>query len=150
MDDVGIAKAAGNMGNSVCFANVSQKLVAQPFTLGRAFDEACDIDESHVSWDQLVGRDVFLDLRHARIRHFHDARIRIDRTERIVGRFGLSRGQRIKDCRFTDVWKSNNTASYAHRLGLAFSVEYSTRKIAAPLFLGRLLKQAPNLSKGCD
>ena len=62
------------MGDGVGFANVGKELVAEPFALGRAFNEARDVHERHTCWDDLfgpcdLGQCVETCIRHGNVAH---------------------------------------------------------------------------------
>ena len=85
--DVFIVKAAHDVHDRIRGADVGQKLVAETLALGRALDEAGDVDKL----DHRGG--LFLWLIHLsqiiqpRIRHGDHADVRVDGAERIVGDF---------------------------------------------------------------
>ena len=55
VDDIGVFEAAHHVRDGICFADVGQELIAQPFTLGGARHQAGDIDELHGGGDYSLG-----------------------------------------------------------------------------------------------
>ena len=53
MGHITVFKTAQHMGNRVGFADIGQKLVAQPLTLRGAFDQTGDIHKGHARRDDL-------------------------------------------------------------------------------------------------
>ena len=62
VDDLGVVEAADDVRDGIGGADVAEELVAEAFALGRAFDEAGDIDELHGGGDEAFGMDEVGDL----------------------------------------------------------------------------------------
>ena len=45
MDNIGVLEASDDMYDGVAFADICKELISESFTLGRALDQSCDIDE---------------------------------------------------------------------------------------------------------
>lgn len=45
VDHIGIFKATDNLNDRICFSDVGEKLVAEPFSFGGPFHNACNIDK---------------------------------------------------------------------------------------------------------
>ena len=115
--DVVVLEAAHHVRDRVRLADVRQELVAEPLALRGARDEPGDVDELDRGRQDLLGlRDVGERLQ-ARIRHRHDADVRIDRAERIVrGRGVLRLRERVEERGLADVRQPDDAALDAHRL----------------------------------
>ena len=119
MGDVAVLEAAHDMGDRVAFADVGEKLVAEPLALRGAAHEAGDVDEGQPRRDDLLragdpGEDF-----EPRIGHRDVADIGLDRAERIVRR--LRRGglrQRIEERRLADIGQADDAAFEAHETRL--------------------------------
>ena len=115
MGDVAAFEAAQDVDDRVDLADVGEELVAEPFALGGAADEAGDVDELDLGLDLLRRLGDLADLVEPRIGHRDPADIGLDRAEWIIGRLrrgGL--GQRIEKGRFADVRQADNAAAEAH------------------------------------
>ena len=53
MGDVAVFEAAQHIGDGVYFADVCQKLIAQPFAFGGAFYKARNVDKGEAGGDNL-------------------------------------------------------------------------------------------------
>ena len=114
-----VFEAAHHVDDRIGFADVRQKLVAQAFALGRAGDQAGDIDElDHGRHDALRLDDVRQRLQ-ARIGHFDDADVRFDGAERIIFSGDARFGQCIEECRFADVGQADDAAFETHGANLS-------------------------------
>ena len=86
-----ILEATDHMRDGLGFANVREKLVAQPLSPGSALHQSRDIDEFHDRRYHTFGRGErqLEDLRTmTRVRDRHDAHIRLDRCR--TGKFSAS------------------------------------------------------------
>ena len=84
--NVAVLEAADDMHDRVDFADVREELVAQPFALARARDQAGDIDELDRRGTTRCGLTMLGELVQPLVRHLDDADVRLDRAKRIVGR----------------------------------------------------------------
>ena len=109
VNDVGVLKAADHMNDGVALADICQELVAQTFALGSALDEAGDVDELDDRRGQLLGLEEVGQLGQTLIGNRHDAHVRVDGAEGVVGRFCACLGQRIKKGTFSHVGKPYDT-----------------------------------------
>jgi hypothetical protein len=124
----------------VDLADMGEEFIAEALALAGAFDQAGDVHEDHARWHEFVRWNVFLNRGQAGIRHFDDARVGIDRAERIIGRLGLGRSERVKDRRLADVRETYDAALKTPGGGLAAlwggrPVEKGTKPGRSP-FLG--------------
>ena len=109
MDDIFIIEASDNVNDSVCVADVGQKLVSQALALGRTLDKAGYI---HKLYDR---RSVLLRLVYRRkevkafVRHGDHADVRLDRAERIVRALRPGVRNCIKQCGFADIRQPDDT-----------------------------------------
>ena len=116
VDDVVVFETAHDVADSFGFADVGQKLVAQTFTFRRAFYQARDIDEFHRGRQNALRFDDFSQFVQTRIGHRHDTGVRLNGTEREVGRFNTCFGERIEQGGFADVGQTDDTAFESHDL----------------------------------
>ena len=84
MGDVGIVEAAHHVHNGIAAADVGQKFIAKPLALGRALDQTRDVDELDDGGGELLGVMLVAQPLEPRIRHGHDADVRVDGAERII------------------------------------------------------------------
>src|SRR5258708_25205740 len=91
MDDIFILEAADDMTNRIHLPDVSQELVAEPFSPARALDKTRNIDKLYRRGGHLCGAVDPDQLVEPAVRHRNDADIRIDRAKGIVLR-SRSRG----------------------------------------------------------
>ena len=112
--DVVVGEHPDHLADGVAFADVGQELVAEPGTLGRALDEAGDVDERHRRRDDALGCEKLRQLVQSRIGQRNDALVRFDRRERIVGRHHVVPGQRVEQRRLADVGQAHDSQAQAH------------------------------------
>ena len=84
MDHVGVLKETDHVKNRIDFANIGQKLVAKSFTLSRPFHETGDIHKAAGCRNGFLGLEEFGQAGQARIRHCHDANIRLNCRKRVI------------------------------------------------------------------
>ena len=115
MRHIGILEAAHDMGDGVDFADIGEKLIAEPLAFRRAAHQAGDIDECEPRRhdDRRLGE------RSQRveplIRHRDLADIRLDGAERIIRRLrGRGFGQRVEEGRLADIGQADDAAFKAH------------------------------------
>ena len=109
MNNIRIIKAADNVQDCINLTDIGQELIAQPLTFGCAFDQTCNIDKLDHSRSHLLGMIEISEKLQSLVRYGYNTYIRIDRTERIVGRLCTSLCQGIKKGTFADVWQTHNT-----------------------------------------
>ena len=113
--DVVIDKAAHHVDDAIGFTDGGKKLVSQPFALGCTRHKTGDIDELDDGRLHLLRVDDRAEFGQALIGHFDYADIRLDGAEGIVF-CGYTRfGERIKQCGFSYVGQTNDTAFQAHK-----------------------------------
>ena len=110
MNDVVIVEAAHNMDDGVALADVAQKLVAETRALAGTLDQTCNVNKLNDGRRFLVGLPDLGQLVQPRIRHRHDAGVRLNRAEGVVGRLRvLGAGQRIEQGRLAHVGQTHDT-----------------------------------------
>ncbi|CZU47610.1 Uncharacterised protein [Enterobacter hormaechei] len=114
VDNVVILEAAHNVADRFGFTNVGQELVTQAFTFGCAFYQARDVHEFHGGWQNALRFHDFRELVQTRVRHWYNAGVRFDGTEREVRRFDTRFGKRVKQGGFAHVWQTDDTAFESH------------------------------------
>ena len=109
MRDVRVDEAAHDVCNGIDLADVLEEFIAEALALGRALDEAGDVDEAHGSRRRLLRVVEFMQDLEARVWYGDDADIRLDRAEREVR--GLCAGFRdgIEKRALADVRQADNT-----------------------------------------
>ena len=85
MDDVGILKAAHHMNDGVHLTDVGQELVSQAFSFGCTLYETGDIHKLNDGRRYLLGIVEVSQELQSFIRYCHNAHVRVDGTEGIVG-----------------------------------------------------------------
>lgn len=81
VNDIVVFEAANHVTDSFGFADVGQKLVAETFAFGRAFNQARDINELHGGRQDTLRFDDFSQLVQTRIGHRYDTGVRLNGTE---------------------------------------------------------------------
>ena len=100
------------MHDGIDLTDVAEEFVAQAFALARAFDETSDVHELDGGRYQLRGPGELRQHGEALIRHGHDAGVRLDGAEGIVGCLRLAgAGDSVKKGGFANVRKAYNTGS---------------------------------------
>ena len=84
------------MHDRVRLANVGEELVAEPFALSGALNEAGDIDELDYRWHRPLWLDDLGQFVESAVRNFDHSDVRLDGAERVVGGFCLGSGQRVE------------------------------------------------------
>ena len=109
MDDVVVIEAAHHMNDGVHFPYMGQEFVAQSLPAAGSLDEAGDVNELN------GGGRHFLRMIHLRqnvqppVRDKNNARVGLNGTERIVFRLRSRVCDRVEQCAFSDVRKTDNT-----------------------------------------
>ena len=101
--DVGVLEAADDVDDRVHFADVGEELVAEAFTLAGAFDQAGDVEEFDSGRHRALRADDLRERVQARVGHRHDAGVRLDGGEGIVGDERAGRRQRVEEGGLADV-----------------------------------------------
>jgi hypothetical protein len=122
VNDVVVLEAAHDVRDRVRLADVREELVAEAFALRGAGDESRDVDE-------LDGRgNHFFRMRNrrkrceARVGHFDDADVGIDRAKRVILGGDSGFGQRVEQRRLADVGQPDDPALQAHDVPLVCSI----------------------------
>ena len=93
MDNIGVLEASDDMYDGVAFADICKELISESFTLGRALDQSCDIDELDRCRCHFLRMAEVSKKLEPFIRNRHDSDIGIYCAERIVGRFCACLGE---------------------------------------------------------
>ena len=109
MDHIRILKAAYHMNDGIYLTDVSQKLVAQALTLGSALYQTCNIYKLNNRRGYLFGMVQIPKQLQTVIRNCNHTHIRVNGTERIVGRLCASLGQRVEQGTLADVRQTHDT-----------------------------------------
>lgn len=89
--------------------NVRKELVAEALTLGRALDKACNVDEFDRGGREFLRLMQIAQPLQTRIRHGHDADIRIDGAEGVVIGGNARICDRVEQRGLADVRQSDDT-----------------------------------------
>ena len=117
MGHIAIFETAQHMGNGIAFADVGQKLVAQPFALGRTPHQSRDIDKGHPRGNDLPGRSNRRQFVQPVIRHSHLAHVRLDGAERKIRRLrGRRPCQRVEKRGLADIRQPDDAHLEAHAI----------------------------------
>ena len=109
VDDVVVVEAADHVDDGVALADVGEEVVALAFALGGAGDEAGDVDDVDRGRDDDLRAGDDLQLLHAVVGHEDHADVGLDRAERVVGRFGLTRAREgVEEGRLAHVGESDD------------------------------------------
>ena len=96
MDDLAVIKAAHHMDDGIHLANMGKELVAQALALGGPLHQPRDIHELDDRGSHLIGGVHLTQLIQPGIRYRHDAHIRFDGAEGIVGSPSAAAGQGVE------------------------------------------------------
>ncbi len=114
VDDVLVLEGADDLADRVGLADVREELVAQALALGGAAHDAGDVDEvDGRREDALRGEDLG-QLGQARVGDAHDAHVRLDRGERVVGRQHVVLGQGVEQGRLADIGQTDDSDRERH------------------------------------
>jgi len=94
--DVGVFKTTDNVQDGICFPDVGQEFVAQPFAFAGPFDQSGDVDNFHGSGDDTARLDQFSQFVEAFIRYGNDADVGLNGAKRKVGRLRFGVGQTVE------------------------------------------------------
>ncbi|MCY1175539.1 hypothetical protein D9M73_157820 [compost metagenome] len=109
-----VFEAAHHVGDGVGLADVGEELVAQAFTFRGTGDQAGDVDEFHGGRQHAVRLDDGRQGVQARIRHRHDAAVRLDGAEREVLSGDAGFGQGVEQGGLADVGQADDAAIETH------------------------------------
>ena len=109
MGDVRVVKAAHDVDDGVRRADVRKELVAEALTLGRALDKACNVDEFDRGGREFLRLMQVAQPLQTRIRHGHDADIRIDGAEGVIIGGNARICDRVEQRGLADVRQSDDT-----------------------------------------
>ena len=116
VQDVVVLEAAHDLRDRVALADVREEGVALAFALARAADQTRDVDEVHRRGHGLDRLDDLHERIEARVRHGHDAHVRLDRAERVVRGLGLLGRERVEERRLADVGQTDDADRQCHRV----------------------------------
>ena len=114
VDHVLVVEAADDVDDRVGLADVGQELVAEALALGRAGDQAGDVDELDDRRDDPLGLDDRRQLRQARIGQLDHADVRLDGAERVVLGRDAGFGEGVEEGGLADVGQAHDAAFEAH------------------------------------
>ena len=86
MNDVIVVEAAQHMQDGVCLSDIGEELVSQSFSFASAFHQSGDVYDFDRSWDDTLRMFNFCQFVQAFVRYGDNTYVRLDRTERKVGR----------------------------------------------------------------
>ena len=90
MNDVVVFKTTHDLNDRVGLADVGKELVAESGTFRGPLHESGDVDKLDRGGDQFLRAGDFREHGQARVGHGHDADIRVDRAEGVIGRLRLA------------------------------------------------------------
>lgn len=111
MDHVGVGEAAHDLGDRVRLADVCEELVAEPFALARAANDAGDVDEANGGGEDPLAAEDLGELVEPGIGKVDDANVRLDRRERVVRCESVIVRKRVEEGRLADIRESDDTNS---------------------------------------
>ena len=114
VDDVLVVERADDLADRVGLADVREELVAQALALGRALDDAGDVDERHGRREDLLRAEDLGEHVQPRVRDPDDADVGLDRRERVVRREHVVLGQRVEQRGLADVGEADDPDGEAH------------------------------------
>ena len=109
MGDIAILEAAHHMSHRIHLADMLQELVAQALALAGPLHQSGNVHEADRGGSGLLGVIHLMEDIQPAIRHRHHAYIRLDGAERIVGSFGASLGNSVKQRGLAYVRQAHNT-----------------------------------------
>ena len=115
VDDIVIRESANHLADRVCLTDVSEEGVAHALALGRAFHDAGDVHEGHGRRQDALGAKDLRQAVKAMIRQLHEANVRLNRGERVVGRQNVGTGQGIKQRGLANVRQADDSKCKTHR-----------------------------------
>ena len=110
----GSEKARTTWQIAVGVADVGQERVAPALALGRAADQAGDVDERHRRRDDLLRVEDLGELVQPRVGQPDHADVGLDRGERVVRREHVVLGQRVEERALADVGQADDADGECH------------------------------------
>ena len=114
MNDIIVIKAAHNLRDGVCFANVGKELVAQAFAFGCTSNEAGDVHKFHGGRQDAFGFDDGGQRIQSWIGHVDNAGIWFNGAEGVVLGVNACVGQGIEEGGLADIWQADDAAVESH------------------------------------
>ena len=96
VSDVVVVEAAQHMNDGICFADVSQELVAQAFALRRALHQAGNVNNLHRSGDNALRIAYLSQLVESLVGHGYHADVWFDGAKWEISRLRLSVRQTVE------------------------------------------------------
>ena len=112
--DVVVAEHPGDLADRGRLADVGEELVAETLALGRAADDAGDVDELDGRGHQPGRLHQLTQRLQARVGDADDADVRLDRGERVVRREDVVLGQRVEERGLAGVGKADDADGESH------------------------------------
>ncbi|KPX26538.1 hypothetical protein ALQ28_05001 [Pseudomonas syringae pv. delphinii] len=109
-----VFEAAHYVGDGIGLADIGEKLVAQAFAFRGACHEAGDVDELHGGWQDTFRVDDGRQGSQTRVRHRHDAGVRLDGAEGEVLGCNTGFGQGVEQGGLADVRQADDAAIESH------------------------------------
>src|SRR3989338_6833656 len=109
MDNIVVLEKPDHLNDCVYLADMREELITQPLAFVSASHEPGNVFEFNHSGDSLFG---FLNpgqYLQPRLRHRNNTNIRLNGSERVIGRLNLEIGQSVKKCGFPDVLQTHNS-----------------------------------------
>jgi len=114
MHHVVIIETAHHVHDRIHRTDMPQELISQPLACAGPLHQPSDIDKLDGGVLAFLGFHDDGKLVNTRVRHLHNPHIRVDGTERVVGRFGSGTGDGVKDGGFAHIGQTDNTAIETH------------------------------------
>ena len=114
MHDVVVGEGADHLADRIGLADVGEELVAQTLPLGRTAHDAGDVDEGDRRGDEPLGAEEVREHLQARVRQGDDAKVRLDRGERVVRGQYLVAGEGVEEGRLADVREADDSDGERH------------------------------------
>ena len=119
MGDVFVLKAAHHLHDGRAFADIAQKLVAQPLALAGPAHQPGNVDKVHAGINGLARPGLGGEGVHPRVRHGHCGLVGFNGAERVVGGLGVLRlGQGVEQGGFAHVGQPNDSDAERHAVSL--------------------------------
>ena len=101
MDNIAVLKTSDYMDNGIHLSNIGQKLVPKSLTLGSTLHQPCDIYKFNSSRNNLLCVIHLAQHPKPLVRHSDHSHVRVNGTERIIGRLCTRLSQRIEQRTFS-------------------------------------------------
>ena len=109
MDDVFVLEAADHMNDSVHLTDMGQELVAQAFALAGPLDQTGDIHKLNGGGSNLFGVIHIRQYVQTAVRHRHNAGVRLDGAEGVIGSLCARAGDGVKQSALSYVGETYDT-----------------------------------------